>query len=128
MFAGYPFLILGIIFLVLHRSYKKDTSTALDIHNFWESFNGKYPKELKNAVTECSDYKYGVGFLYELSNTEAYKRLSKEVSAELIEDFKKIKVLEEELDTHEKFVDYSFMIGGWSIGIFIFSIFFYSVN
>tara|TARA_B100000780_G_scaffold211919_1_gene151691 strand:+ start:250 stop:633 length:384 start_codon:yes stop_codon:yes gene_type:complete len=127
MFAGYPFLILGIIFLVLHRSYLKDTSTALDIHNFWKSFNEKYPKELKDAVNKCS-YNYDIGFLYELSNTEAYKKLSKEVSAELIDSFKRIRDLEKELGTHEKFVDYSFMIGGWSIGIFIFSIYFYSVN
>ena len=127
MFQGFPFLIVGIISLLMHRSYVKDTSTALDIHNFWKSFNEKYPKELKDAVNECS-YNYDIGFLYELSNTEAYKKLSKEVSAELIDSFKRIRDLEKELGTHEKFVDYSFMIGGWSIGIFIFSIFFYSVN
>ena len=128
MFAGFPFLIVGIIGLLFHRSYANDTRIDLSIHEFWENFNKKYPEDLKDAVTKSSNYKYDISFLYKLSLEDAYKKLSNEQSEELILDFKEIKLLEEDLSTHEKLKDYSLYIGAGGIAIFIFSIFFYSVN
>ena len=103
-------------------------SILMDKLREWESFRDKYPEELKDAVYESSNYRYDISFLYELSNKEAYKKLSKEESKELIQDFNKIKGLLKDLATHEKLKDFSLYIGAGGIAIFIFSILYYSLN
>ena len=128
MFTGFPFLIVGIIGLLFHRSYVNDTRIDLSIHEFWETFNKKYPKDLKDAVHRSSNYKYDISFLYKLSSEDAYKKLSNEQSEKLILKFKEIKLLQENLSNHERLEDYCLYIGAGGIAIFIFSIFFYSVN
>ncbi len=128
MFSGWGFLVVGIIGLLFYRSYEKDIRINLEIHNFWEYFRWKYPEELEDAVYESSNYRYDISFLYELSNKKAYKKLSREESKELIEDFNKIKGLLKDLATHEKQKDFSLYIGAGGIAIFIFSILYYSLN
>jgi hypothetical protein len=61
-------------------------------------------------------------------NEDAYKKLSNEQSEELILEFKEIKLLQEDLSSHARLEDYSLYIGAGGIVIFIYSIFFYSVN
>ena len=65
---------------------------------------------------------------YKLSNTDAYKKLSEEESAELVNKLNRYDELHKNLESHLKLRDIYFYVTGGSIGIFIFSIFFYSVN
>ena len=127
MFSEWEFLIVGIIGLLFFRSYDKDTRIDLKIHYFWKSFREKYPEELKDAMVEIR-YKYNMSFLYELSNKEAYKKLSKEESKELIQDLNEIKGLLKDLASHERLKDISLYVGIGGIGVFIFSILYYYLN
>tara|TARA_B100001057_G_scaffold468831_1_gene528456 strand:+ start:401 stop:784 length:384 start_codon:yes stop_codon:yes gene_type:complete len=127
MFSEWGFLLVGIIGLLFFRSYDKDTRIDLKIHYFWKSFREKYPEELKDAMVEIR-YKYNMSFLYELSNKEAYKKLSKEESKELIQDLNEIKGLLKDLASHERLKDISLYVGIGGIGVFIFSILYYYLN
>ena len=128
MFSEWGFLLVGIIGLLFYRSYDKDTRIDLNIHYFWKSFREKYPEELKDAIVESNNYKYDISFLHELSDKEAYKKLSKEESKELIQDLNEIKGLLKDRATHEKLKDISLYVGIGGIGIFIFSILYYYLN
>lgn len=127
MFSEWGFLLVGIIGLLFFRSYDKDTRIDLKIHYFWKSFREKYPEELKDAMVEIR-YKYNMSFLYELSNKEAYKKLSKEESKELIQDLNEIKGLLKDQASHERLKDISLYVGIGGIGVFIFSILYYYLN
>ena len=124
MFSGFPFLITGIIFFFLYRENNNDGRIDLKILNFWKSFEEEYPKELIDELPR----NFNMESFYKLSNTDAYKKLSEEESAELVNKLNRYDELHKNLESHLKLRDIYFYVTGGSIGIFIFSIFLYSVN
>lgn len=124
MFSGFPFLIIGIISFFLHRENNNDARIDLAILDFWDSFKKEYPKELIDELP----HNFNMKSFYKLSKTDAYKKLSEEESARLVNELNRLAALHKDLDSHLKLRDIYFYVTGGSIGIFIFSIFFYSVN
>ena len=124
MFSGFPFLIIGIISFFLHRENNNDARIDLAILDFWDSFKKEYPKELIDELP----HNFNMKSFYNLSKTDAYKKLSEEESAELVYELNRLAALHKDLEYHLKLRDIYLYVTGGSIGIFIFSIFFYSVN
>ena len=124
MFSGFPFLIIGIISFFLHRENNNDARIHLAILDFWDSFKKEYPQELIDELP----HNFNVKSFYKLSKTNAYKKLSEEESAELVYELNRLAALHKDLDSQLKLRDIYFYVTAGSIGIFIFSIFFYSVN
>jgi len=124
MFSGFPFLIIGMISFFLHRENNNDARIDLAILDFWDSFKKEYPKELIDELP----LNFNMKSFYKLSKTDAYKKLSEEESAELVYELNRLAALQKDLDSHLKLRDIYFYVTSGSIGIFIFSIFFYSVN
>ena len=124
MFSGFPFLIIGIISFFLYRENINDGRIDLEILDFWESFEEEYPKELIDELPR----NFNMESFYKFSNTAAYKKLSEEESAELVYELNRYDKLLKNFKFHLKLRDTYYNVTGGSIGIFIFSIFFYLVN
>jgi len=118
MFVGGIFLLVGIMSLVALSDYKNNNEIDLRIMDFWKSFKEQYPEKLIDKIHQVGGR--NMEFFYKLTNTNAYKKLSKEESKGLVADLTYIDKLNKDWESREKEKRELIYVAAGSIGIFIF--------